>query len=380
MSFIVGSKELEKALQQVKQVVPSKAIIPVVTNVLVKQEGNKLSLYGTDTENSIETSVEIQPIEGDPLNAVIPPDILLRTLKELPESPITIDFNPETNNITLKTDRGEFEIQGDTPENFPPPFSEEEKGIFVMSKERLGTIIDTVLFATAKSDATSNPSMLGVYFNFKEKNLEVASTNAQQLVVYSIENTTGTSDINLLIHYKGLEMLSKLMNYYDGEEISVKYGERFVIFGMGEITLYTRLIDAIFPDYSMLITKDKNIKVLIEREELLQQLKITLAYSNKMSHLTRLVFSTDELMIKAEDRDGVHKKAEVRVNCSFSGAETPWEIAVNSQQVIDLLNHLQAENVEFRMDSPSSAIFITPENLPDSDNIIMLTMPIALAN
>ena len=378
MSFIIGSKELEKALQQVKQVVPSKAVIPIITNVLVKQEGNQLKLYGTDTENSIETIVEIQPIEGEPLDTVIPPDIILKTLKELPEAPITIEFDPNTYNVILKTDRGEFEIQGDDTSNFPPPFSDTEKGIFVMEKEQLKDIINTVLFATAKSETTSNISMLGVNFLFKENEIEVAATNAQQLVLYTIANNTGTKDLSLLIHYRGLDMVNKLLNLYDGEEVSLRYGQRFVVFGMGDVTLYTRLIDAQFPEYTMLLTREKPIKALMEREELLRQLKLAITYSNHVSHLTKLVFYNEELLIQAEDNEKIHKKAQIRVNCNFTGADTPWEIAINSQQVIDLLNHLDSEGVEFRMESPNNAIFITPENLPDSKKVVMLTMPIAI--
>ncbi len=378
MSFIVGSKELEKALIQVSQVVPAKAIIPLIQNVLFTLKDGKLELYGTDTENSIIRTLDVQTVGNAEFSIALPHDLIVRTLKELPEQPVTFEYSEEHNKVTLRTDSGEFDITGESADSFPPPQETEEKGLLIFSKEKLGEIIGTTLFATAKTDTASQANMLGVNFRFLEGKIEIAATNAQQLVVYTIPNSTGTQELELLIHHKGIDLLNKLLTSFEGEEVVVKYGQRFVVFSLNELTLSTRLIDANFPNYELLLDKAKPVTATLDREELLKKLKIAKAYSHKITQMGKLIFEDDYLTLAAEDSDGQLKKARQKMNAVFSGAETPWEIAINIQHVIDLISHLTSGNILLKMDAPDKAILIKPEETAPNEDITMLTMPLSL--
>ncbi len=378
MSFIIGSKELERALTQVSQAVPSKAIIPLIENVLFTLKDGKLELYGTDTENSIIRKLDVQTVGEGEFSVALPHALITRTLKEIPEQPVTFEFSEETNNVTLKTDSGEFSITGEPAENFPPPQEADEKGLLIFAKEKLGEVIGTTLFATAKTDTASQANMLGVHFKFLPEKIEIAATNSQQLVVYSLPNSTGTQELELLIHHKGMDLLNKLLSSFDGEEVTIKYGQRFVVFALNDLVLSTRLIDAKFPNYNLLLDKEKPISATLDREDFLKKLKIAKAYSHKVTQIGKLTFEEDFLTLTAEDKEGQLKKATQKMNAVFSGASTPWEIAVNIQHMIDLVSHITSSNIILQMESPNKAFLIKPEETAENEDITMLTMPLYL--
>jgi len=82
------------------------------------------------------------------------------------------------------------------------------------------------------------------------------------------------------------------------------------------------------------------------------------------------------LQISAEDFD-YSNKAEERLDCDYKGDDI--QIGFNSRFLIEMLNNLQAENVQLAMSLPNRAGIIRPlDGHEEGEQITMLVMPVML--
>ena len=65
MKFTIDSNSLSKPLQTVAGVVEKRQTLPILTNVLLETNENRLSITGTDLEVELEASVDL---DSPPLN------------------------------------------------------------------------------------------------------------------------------------------------------------------------------------------------------------------------------------------------------------------------------------------------------------------------
>jgi DNA polymerase-3 subunit beta len=110
---------------------------------------------------------------------------------------------------------------------------------------------------------------------------------------------------------------------------------------------------------------------------MLQSVSRVSLYSNSTTHQIRLSVAKDELRITAEDQD-FGSEAREKVSCDYNDDEL--EIGFNSAYVSDVLSHLDAEEVEFRLSSPNRAAIVSPVNKKEGEDVLMLIMPVRLNN
>src|SRR5207342_908705 len=122
----------------------------------------------------LETVMRIQmDIEAkDSGKVCIPSKILLDSLKNIPDQPLT--FNIDKNfGIEITSDNGKYKVMGENPDNFPKEPSADETTAFTMTSSALLTSINKTLFAVSNDDL--RPAMTGVYFELDKKGLTVVA-------------------------------------------------------------------------------------------------------------------------------------------------------------------------------------------------------------
>jgi DNA polymerase-3 subunit beta len=101
-------------------------------------------------------------------------------------------------------------------------------------------------------------------------------------------------------------------------------------------------------------------------------------FSNKTTHQIRLKIAGAELNISAEDID-YSNKAEERLTCDYQGDD--MQIGFNSRFLTEMLNNLNADNVQLEMSLPNRAGILTPiDGLDNGEHVTMLVMPVMLNN
>ena len=86
MKFSINKSEFHQAIQNIIGVIPVKTTVPILSNVLLDLQDNKLTLTGTDLEVSISTNIDVR---GEEDGAVaIPAKVLNEIVRELPDIPL----------------------------------------------------------------------------------------------------------------------------------------------------------------------------------------------------------------------------------------------------------------------------------------------------
>lgn len=371
MKFSVRSADLQKALSKTVSVVPSRSTLPILENLLFDIHANSLKITATDLEISISVSLEVQGNQNGTI--AIPAKKIFDTVRALPDTNIVFSIDTESNKIKMRTDNGEYTLTGENSEEFPtiPEFKGETEIPFEVSI--LQKLIGTTLFAVSADEL--RPAMMGVLLQFNKSEVRTVATDGHRLVRMihkNIPNMKLSKDI--IIPSKALSLLEKVAN---GTETKVLISATHVMFKFDGTSLISRLIEEKYPNYETVIPLDNEKKLVVNKHEMLQSVRRVSLYSNSTTHQIRFSVGKDEIKITAEDQD-FGSEAKEKISCDYNDDE--MEIGFNSGYVVDVLSHMEADEVEFKLSSPNRAAVISPVSQKDGEDVLMLIMPVRLNN
>ncbi len=371
MNFTVSKKDLFEALQKVIGVVPPKTTIAILTCVLFDLKDNLLQITGTDLEISISTNI---PVKGEEDGCyALPGKIMLEIVRELPDVPINI-FSEMDNKITLKTDKGEYKISVQPKEDFPKIDIEEGDYSFSLNNETLYRMADKTIFAVSTDEL--RPALTGINMELSPGELKFVATDGHRLSKITYNNQKISENIrrNLIIPTKTMNLLMR--NIEEGGTTLIKLGEDHVVFQLANSVIYSKLISGIYPNYEKVIPKQNDKKLIVNRELLLASLRRVSIFSSSLTHQVRFIISKDEISIRSEDIEYGAEGKET-ISAQFDGE---WlQIGYNSNYLIDILRHLEGEEILFNLKDGSTAAIIEPVTQKQGEYIIMLLMPIRIS-
>src|SRR5436189_6438752 len=146
MKFIVSSSALLKQLQHIAGVINANTVLPILEDFLFEVEKNKLTVVATVLETVMRVQLDIEAKDSG--KVCIPAKILLDSLKNIPDQPLT--FNIDKNfGIELTSDNGKYKVMGENPDNFPKEPAADDASSFAMSSSAVVTAINETLFAVS---------------------------------------------------------------------------------------------------------------------------------------------------------------------------------------------------------------------------------------
>jgi DNA polymerase-3 subunit beta len=117
------------------------------------------------------------------------------------------------------------------------------------------------------------------------------------------------------------------------------------------------------------------VRVIADRVTLLNAVKRVSVFSNQGTSLVKLQITKNQIHISAQDID-FSISAEETIACQFEGDKI--EIGFKSSFLIDILNNLSSTEVTIELSEPSRAGLFLPFDQSESENVLMLLMPMLL--
>jgi len=360
MKFIVSSSYLLKQLQVLGGVINSNNALPILDNFLFELDGNDLLVSASDLETTIVAKLNVE--SEDTGNIAVPAKLLLDTLKTFPEQPLTFVLQ-DNNTIEISSNHGKYALAFADGNEFPKAVSLEDPSSTTIAGNILSNAISKTIFASGNDEL--RPVMSGVFFQFSPEELTFVATDAHKLVKYT---RTAKKPLNLL---KGILATSE-------SDVLIEYNDSNAKFSFDDVELVCRLIDGKYPNYEAVIPKENPNKLSIDRSQFLSSVRRVSIFSNKTTHQIRLKIAGSELNISAEDID-YSNKAEERLTCDYQGDD--MQIGFNSRFFVEMLNNLNANDVQLEMSLPNRAGILTPiDGLDEGERVTMLVMPVMLNN
>lgn len=369
MKFRTNKKNLYNALQHIIGVVPSKTTIPILTNILIDLEGNNLTLSGTDLEVSISTKMEVQ---GEENGAVaIPAKVLYEVVRELPEVPIQIESDDEFK-ILLTTEKGFYKLSGESKEAFPKISIEETHGGFEIDAEHFSRMINNTIFAVSTDELRT--TLMGVLLQTLANELRMVSTDGHRLVKVVYKNFKAPDlQVESIIPTKALNLLLK--NLEANDKVKVEFSENHILFHLKDTSIISKCIEGQFPNYERVIPIDNPYELIVNREQLMSSVRRVSIFSNTITYQVRFSISKDSLTIQSEDIE-FGGEAKESIPASFNGDS--FDVGYNANYIIDILRHIDTEEIIFKLRDPISAGIIYPITQKQDEELMMLLMPIRL--
>ncbi|HRK53222.1 MAG TPA: DNA polymerase III subunit beta [Cyclobacteriaceae bacterium] len=370
MKFIVNSSYLLKQLSNINGVITTNPVVPILENFLFEIEKSILTVTASDLQTSMITEITVESKEKGSI--AVPARILLDTLKNLPDQPVTFSIDESTYSIEISSDNGRYKLSGENATDFPKVPAVSNDFSAVLSSDVLAKAVNNTIFATSSDEL--RPAMTGVYVNLGEKNTTFVATDGHRLVRYRRTDIKSDSGNAIIIPRKALNLLKATLPT-ENTEVSIDFNMSNAFFKFGTIRMICRLIDERFPDYENVIPSQNPIKMTISRTELLSSLKRIAIYANKTTHQVRLKITGSELQVSAEDLD-FSNEANERLSCEHEGEDI--EIGFNAKFIIEMLSNLDTDQIKLNMSASNKAGVILPIDKDKDEDILMLVMPVML--
>ena len=372
MNFIVSSSYLLKNLNSISGVITSNPVVPILENVLFEIEGGNLLITASDLQTSVMVELQVESKEDG--SVAIPAKILIETLKNLPEQPVTFSIDDQNYNIEINSDNGRYKLAGENSADFPKVPGVNDGYSSDINSEILNSAISNTIFSTSTDEL--RPAMTGVFFKLSSTRCTFVSTDGHRLVKYIRTDIKGDEvDHDMILPRKSLNLLKSILPTDKSSDIKLDFNASNAYFSFENIKMVCRLIDERYPDYDNVIPSDNSNTVKITKSELLGSLKRISIYANKTTNQVRFKITGSEILISAEDLDFANEANE-RISCEHDGDDI--EIGFNAKFLIEMLSNIESEKVILKLSEPNRAGLLIPEDINDNEDITMLVMPVML--
>ncbi len=374
MRFVVSSTELLKHLNAISRVISSKNTLPILDNFLFKLEGNTLQVTASDLETTLITQLALENAEEEGVIA-IQARIILDTLKEFPEQPLTFKIDTESMAVEILSMNGKFSIVGQNGEDFPtlPMLNQENNNSISVPHDVLLNGINKTLFATA--DDELRPVMNGIFIEISPEDMTFVASDAHKLVRYKRSDAKSENEASFILPKKPAALLKNLLPKEDFD-VKLEFDEKNAFFTLTGFKMVSRLVEGRYPAYNSVIPVNNPNNLVIDRLEFYNTLKRVSVFANQASNLVRLKLTPTQLIVSAQDIDFAISAVET-IKCEYEGQE--MEIGFKSTFLVEILSNLSTGDVRMALSDPSRAGLLLPaEKEFEHEDVLMLLMPMMI--
>ena len=371
MKLTCLQENLNRGLSIVGRAVATRTTLPITNNVLLTAVNGQLKLVATNLEMAISCWIGAKIEEEGAIT--VPARLLTEFVSSLPSDTISVNLSPQTKTLGLKCARFEARISGVDAKEFPPIPSVDEGITTSVEVETLRQAINQVVFAAATEE--SRPVLTGVCTQFEGSTLTLAAADGFRLAVFKLPIPDKVSQkTEVIIPARTLAELNRLMG--DQEEavsITLNPNKSQVLFRLKNTELVSQLVQGTFPNYSQLIPKSYNTRVMVNVAEFLRATKTASIFARDGSGIVRLVVtpgseaSPGRLAISARSEEIGDDVGEI--DATVEGADA--KIAFNGKYLTDVLSVLRESQVALETTNPSSPGLIRPVGTENYTHVVM---------
>lgn len=362
MELSVTQENLTRALSAVSRVASSKAGLPILSNILLRTEGNRLLVAATNLE--IAATYYIGAKVAKQGQITLPARLVSEFVSNLPKD--TVDLSTKNTHMTIASGTYTSTVNGVDADDFPelPAINEAESVKYTVSvtdfKQSVG---QTVI--TSSSDAT-RPVLTGVYWHSHEGHLYLAATDGYRLSERRLIETK--SEIAAIVPASSLQEALRTLTD-STEEVEVLFDDTQVRFRIGEAEITSRLIDGNYPDYRQLIPKQSETVVELNSSDFSRVTKIAGLFARESGGSISLTADSDTQELQVHSVASELGENTSKASAKVSGSGT---VTLNSRYVTEALSVLDGSTIEFRFSGKLSPCVLTAaEKNPDYMHIIM---------
>ena len=371
MKFTVNRNLFLDNLNNVMHAISSRATIPILSGIKLNLSEDELLLTGSDTDISIEIKIPVSEdlTVGSTGSIVLPARFFSEIIRRLPGKEFSLEVK-ESFQTQIISENSEFTINGLDANNYPRLPEIPDESSFVISGKTFREIINETQFAVATQE--SRLVLTGVHFTFSPDKIHAVATDSHRLSSRALALENGPqSKTDLIIPGKSLLELARIIGETN-PEIRVCPGENQVLFEIGNILFYSRLLEGSYPDTERLIPTDSTTTVEFDLMELSSALdRASLLTHAGRNNVVDLTFDVDKQIAKLSGESAEIGNVEEDVGFKKLTGKN-LKISFNPDYLRDALKASVTDSVVMSFTQPLRPFTVNPDK-SDIDFVQLIT-------
>lgn len=362
----INRSVLLKPLTNVTGIVERRHTLPILSNLLLEANNNKIQLTATDLEMQISLSIDSHTQEA--LTTTISAKKFLDICRALPEDS-EIDLVSKDSRMTVKAGKSRFNLQTLPAADYPVMTKVNGDSVLIQLPQiELKRLLRQVEFAMAQQDIRYY--LNGLLLEVDGNKLNLVGTDGHRLSFTSATLNQSYEKNNVILPRKTVIELIKLLEDND-EEVTIEIAAGQVNFAFGEMRLISKVIDGKFPDYNRVIPTAHSNTFTVNRMAILTAMQRASILSNEKYRGIRMVLSHNNIKLISTNTE--QEEAEEELEITY--AQESLDIGFNVTYLIDVLNNTQQENINFSFADANSSCLIT---VPEDNDYKYVVMPMRI--
>jgi DNA polymerase-3 subunit beta len=359
---------LLKPLSIVAGIVERRHTLPILANILMRKEGNKVSFIATDLEVQITTHADFG-VGKDNESTTVAARKLLDILRALPDSgDVKLALN--SNKLAVQSGKSRFALQTLAASEYPTVAQPEKWDVSLsMPQKTLRYLFAMAHFAMAQQDIRYY--LNGMLLVFEPGRVRAVATDGHRLAHAATDTDGISAKHEVIMPRKTVLEMQRLLEDSD-EPVAIDVAPGQIRFRFGDVELVSKLVEGKFPDFTRVIPTSYTRHFNVNREALQGSLQRAAILTTDKSKGVRLQLAQNQLRISSTNTEQEEAQEELDIDYGHE----PLDVGFNVSYLLDVLGNVKTEEIQWSVvpDQNASALI----TLPDDEQFKYVVMPMRI--
>lgn len=369
MKLTIERAALLKALGHVQSAVERRNTIPILSNVLLSAERDRVTFSATDLDMEVIDEAAAQVDQPGRITA--PAHTLYEIVRKLPEgADVSLSFAGDDPRLTVQAGRSRFNLPVLPAGDFPVMSADGLSSHVGVDVNDLLRLIDKTRFAISTEE--TRYYLNGLYLHTVAGDggaarLRAVATDGHRLALAEMPAPEGSAGApGVIVPRKTVAEARRLLEDA-GEQVELQVSAQKIRLDFGGAALTSKVIDGSFPDYVRVIPRDNNRIMTVDAKLFAQAVDRVATISAEKSRSVRMAIESGRLVLTVRNMEAGQAVEEIEVD--YDGE--PFELSFNARYILDVTDQIGGEIVEFRFGGPNDPALVVDPSDADVQYVLM---------
>lgn len=366
MQFETAKQLLLKAISSVNGAVEKKNTIPVLQNIKIEVQNDKVVLLATDMDILVTSTFESDMKKSG--STTVPAQMFFDIVRKIPDGSNIMISQENPSILQIKSGKSKYSLPCIDASEFPN-LSEGELGEEIeIDAEKLTKMIDKTRFAISNDE--TRYYLNGLFLQALKKDsgfeLRTVATDGHRLGLSFLVTENLKTPFGVILPKKSVAEIRRIIDGSKSIKISVSRVKIKII--AGNTTIVSKLIDGEFPDYDKVLPKNNTQIAVINRRNFFDCVDRVSTVATDKHRSIKVVVENGKMNLQVNTNDGSFAYEELDVNYSGERIETGF----NSRYLLDIIGQIDKEELLMRFKDGGSPALIEAKDM----NSVFVIMPV----
>lgn len=372
MKFTCTKENLSHALDLVSGIANKHVNLPILANILIQAEESVVRLTATNLEIAIRANLRAKVDQVG--SFTVPAKTLTDFVHLLGDEQVEMEL--QDSELSIKCASSATKIKGAPADEYPIVPGIEEKHAYFLGVDDFKNALSQTVFAAAKNEI--RPELSGVYFGlFTERyaGLVLAATDSYRLAERNVVVEQGKDEFKCIVPARSLYEIIRLLGISHGQQaennVRLWLSENQIALRYDDFELTSRLIDGKYPDYAQIIPDKFKTTAVFTANTMINKIKAASLFTTTGINAVVFDLNKDQNTISVSSTSTQTGEHSSEIEAEITGEEN--STLLNHRYVLDGLQSMDAEDIEFKVNSGDSPCMFKPKG---KEGYIYIVMPI----